>query len=46
MEAARGTNKTIHLNIMDTCQRCNGRGNEPGSKVSTCGYCNGSGTVS
>nr|XP_039265404.1 dnaJ homolog subfamily A member 3, mitochondrial-like isoform X1 [Styela clava] len=42
-EAARGANKTISLKLMDTCPRCKGEGNEPGSKVSRCGYCGGSG---
>lgn len=45
LEAARGTNKTISLKLMDTCSTCNGQGNEPGTKVSRCGYCGGSGMV-
>lgn len=42
-EAARGINKSISLKLMDMCSRCNGQGNEPGTKVSRCGYCGGSG---
>lgn len=30
---------------MDTCERCNGKGNEPGTKVQHCHYCGGSGMV-
>jgi len=44
-EAAKGANKSLKIDIMDTCDRCNGKGNEPGSKVSKCGYCGGTGTV-
>lgn len=42
-EAARGVNKSISLKLMDTCDKCKGQGNEPGSKVSRCGHCGGSG---
>lgn len=42
-EAARGVNKSISLKLMDTCGRCKGQGNEPGTKVSRCGYCGGTG---
>ena len=45
MEAARGADKTLNLEMMDTCSRCKGKGNEPGSKVARCGYCGGSGMV-
>jgi len=45
-EAAKGANKTIHLEMMDTCPRCDGKGNEKGTKISQCGYCGGSGMVS
>jgi hypothetical protein len=33
------------VNIMDTCERCDGKGNEPGTKVQHCHYCGGSGMV-
>lgn len=45
-EAARGVNKELSVNIDDNCPRCDGRGNEPGTKVSHCHYCNGTGMVS
>jgi len=43
-EAAKGVNKQINIQLMDTCQRCHGNGNEPGSKISRCGFCGGTGT--
>ncbi|XP_033742693.1 protein tumorous imaginal discs, mitochondrial-like isoform X2 [Pecten maximus] len=43
LEAVRGCNKQIHLNVTDTCPRCNGRKAEPGSSVDTCPQCNGTG---
>ncbi|XP_043945266.1 dnaJ homolog subfamily A member 3, mitochondrial isoform X2 [Protopterus annectens] len=42
-QAAKGVNKEITVNIDDTCQRCDGKGNEPGTKVQHCHYCNGTG---
>uniref|UniRef100_A0A0D9RA03 DnaJ heat shock protein family (Hsp40) member A3 n=1 Tax=Chlorocebus sabaeus TaxID=60711 RepID=A0A0D9RA03_CHLSB len=42
-QAAKGVNKEFTVNIMDTCERCNGKGNEPGTKVQHCHYCGGSG---
>eukprot|EP00061_Rhincodon_typus_P018241 g47340.t1 len=42
-QAAKGVNKEITVNLEDTCQRCDGKGNEPGTKVQHCHYCNGSG---
>ncbi|XP_051571088.1 dnaJ heat shock protein family (Hsp40) member A3a [Myxocyprinus asiaticus] len=42
-QAAKGVNKEIMVNIEGTCQRCDGRGHEPGSKVQHCGNCNGTG---
>jgi len=42
-EAAKGVNKTIQVEMMDSCPRCQGAGNEPGSKIARCGYCGGSG---
>ncbi|XP_060082619.1 dnaJ homolog subfamily A member 3, mitochondrial-like [Ylistrum balloti] len=43
LEAVRGCNKQIHLNVTDTCPRCNGRKAEPGSKIESCTQCNGTG---
>ncbi|XP_032303468.1 dnaJ homolog subfamily A member 3, mitochondrial isoform X2 [Coturnix japonica] len=42
-QAAKGVNKEIVVNINDACERCNGKGNEPGTKVQRCHYCNGTG---
>ncbi|XP_042294019.1 dnaJ homolog subfamily A member 3, mitochondrial isoform X2 [Sceloporus undulatus] len=42
-QAAKGVNKEIAVNINDTCQRCDGKGHEPGTKVQHCHYCNGTG---
>ncbi|XP_021065584.1 dnaJ homolog subfamily A member 3, mitochondrial [Mus pahari] len=44
-QAAKGVNKEFTVNIMDTCERCDGKGNEPGTKVQHCHYCGGSGMV-
>lgn len=45
-EAAKGVNKELSVNIDDACPRCDGKGSEPGTKVSQCHYCNGTGMVS
>lgn len=45
-EAAKGANKELSVNIDDTCPRCDGSGSEPGTRVSHCHYCNGTGMVS
>lgn len=42
-QAAKGVNKEFTVNILDTCERCDGKGNEPGTKVQHCHYCGGSG---
>ncbi|XP_062420724.1 dnaJ homolog subfamily A member 3, mitochondrial-like isoform X2 [Pungitius pungitius] len=42
-EAAKGASKELSVNMEDKCPRCDGRGNEPGTKVSLCHYCNGTG---
>ncbi|XP_059417797.1 dnaJ heat shock protein family (Hsp40) member A3a isoform X1 [Carassius carassius] len=42
-QAAKGVNKEMTVHLEDTCQRCGGRGHEPGSKVQHCGSCNGTG---
>lgn len=42
-EAARGAKKTMTLELMDSCPRCDGHGNEPGTKIAKCGYCGGTG---
>ncbi|XP_062845559.1 dnaJ heat shock protein family (Hsp40) member A3b [Trichomycterus rosablanca] len=45
-QAAKGVNKEITVNIEDDCPRCDGKGHEPGTKVTHCHYCNGTGTES
>ena len=45
-EAAKGASKELSVNIDDVCPRCDGKANEPGTKVSHCHYCNGTGMVS
>ncbi|XP_066497777.1 dnaJ heat shock protein family (Hsp40) member A3a isoform X2 [Hoplias malabaricus] len=42
-QAAKGVNKEITVNIDASCQRCDGKGHEPGSKVQHCPQCNGTG---
>lgn len=44
-EAARGCEKEISFQKMDTCPPCNGSGAEPGTKVTTCATCGGRGQV-
>ncbi|KAG8014594.1 DnaJ-like protein subfamily A member 3 [Nibea albiflora] len=45
-EAAKGASKELSINIDDNCPRCGGKGSEPGTKVSHCHYCNGTGMES
>jgi molecular chaperone DnaJ len=42
-EAALGTTKELSYERLDLCERCGGRGGEPGSGVETCGACGGRG---
>ncbi|XP_017789652.1 PREDICTED: protein tumorous imaginal discs, mitochondrial-like isoform X2 [Habropoda laboriosa] len=42
-QAARGINKDIQLNVVDTCPKCSGSQCEPGTKAVRCPYCNGTG---
>ena len=42
-QAARGVNKDINVNVVDTCNKCNGTKCEPGTKPGKCQYCNGTG---
>ncbi|CAM9339090.1 unnamed protein product, partial [Lampetra planeri] len=44
-EAAKGVKKDLSVNIDAACQRCDGKGSEPGTKVAHCHYCNGTGMV-
>lgn len=43
VQAARGVNKEVQVNVVDTCQKCSGSRTEPGTKAIRCHYCNGSG---
>ncbi|XP_058053494.1 protein tumorous imaginal discs, mitochondrial isoform X1 [Anopheles bellator] len=42
-QAARGVNKDIDVNVVDTCMKCSGSRCEPGTKPGKCQYCNGTG---
>ncbi len=44
-EAALGTEKTISIPRFEACSRCNGSGQEPGSRRTTCPKCNGAGQI-
>ncbi len=45
MEAVFGTEKEIMLNKNVKCDKCDGQGAEPGSKIETCSTCKGRGRV-
>ncbi|KAK9509065.1 hypothetical protein O3M35_006464 [Rhynocoris fuscipes] len=42
-QAARGVNKDIYVNVVETCPKCQGNRSEPGTRPIRCTYCNGSG---
>ncbi|XP_076757669.1 dnaJ homolog l(2)tid, mitochondrial isoform X1 [Xylocopa sonorina] len=42
-QAARGVDKEIQLNIVDTCPKCLGSRCDTGTKAVKCHYCNGTG---
>lgn len=44
-EAVFGAEKTLELNKTDTCPRCSGKGNEPGTPIVTCPQCQGAGQI-
>ncbi|MEP6550447.1 MAG: J domain-containing protein, partial [Gemmatimonadales bacterium] len=44
-EVASGAEKTVTVRLLEPCDRCEGRGAEPGSSTTTCGTCRGSGEV-
>lgn len=46
LEAVFGTEKEISFSKNTVCNRCQGNGAEPGTKIETCKTCNGSGRVS
>lgn len=45
IEVASGTERTISLKLLEPCDRCEGRGSEPGSRAEVCPSCKGSGEV-
>ena len=44
-EAAMGTQKTVRVSRIETCDRCQGSRSEPGTSMETCGACRGAGQV-
>src|SRR6266581_7163296 len=44
-EVATGAEKTVTVRLLEPCDRCEGRGAEPGSSPVTCTTCRGSGEV-
>jgi molecular chaperone DnaJ len=44
-EVATGVEKTVTVRLLEPCDRCDGRGAEPGSSPITCSTCAGSGEV-
>ena len=44
-EAVFGTEREVEITRQESCQRCSGAGNEPGSEVSSCTTCRGNGQV-
>ncbi len=44
-EAAFGTEKEVEVSRVEICHLCSGQGNEPGTEVSACSTCKGSGQV-
>ena len=45
IDTVRGGRRAIRVPRLETCERCEGSGAEPGSKVSTCATCGGRGEV-
>lgn len=44
-EAAFGIEREINVSKMEVCSKCTGTGAKPGTNVSTCKHCNGTGQV-
>ena len=44
-EAVFGCERDIEINRVEPCHHCSGAGNEPGTPVTTCATCHGSGQV-
>ena len=45
LEVATGAEKTVTVKLLEPCDRCDGRGAEPGSSPVMCTTCNGTGEV-
>src|ERR1700716_2396411 len=45
VEVATGADKTVTVRLLEPCDRCDGRGAEPGSPPVTCSTCRGTGEV-
>ncbi|MDD3678756.1 MAG: molecular chaperone DnaJ [Patescibacteria group bacterium] len=45
MDAVKGLQKEIVLDKLNQCDKCNGSGAEPGTKIKTCPTCGGSGQI-
>jgi molecular chaperone DnaJ len=44
-DVATGVERTVTVRLLEPCDRCEGRGGEPGTSPTTCTTCNGSGEV-
>ena len=44
-DAPSGADKTVTVRLLEPCDRCDGRGAEPGSSPVTCSTCRGTGEV-
>jgi molecular chaperone DnaJ len=44
-EVASGVERSIQLKLLDPCDRCDGKGAEPGSRAEICSSCGGAGEV-
>src|SRR5947207_603419 len=45
VEVASGAEKSVTVRLLEPCDRCDGRGAEPGSSPTTCTTCHGTGEV-
>ena len=45
LEVATGAEKKVTVRLLEPCDRCEGRGSEPGTSPVTCNTCRGSGEV-
>lgn len=44
-QSATGVERTLTMKLLETCDKCEGNGAEPGTKPSKCGTCGGTGEV-